>query len=158
MGSGISTKYQIKTPDNNFEKKQELISSKKVLDNEKINRYIEKKLNQKPEEEANFSKNLMTTSQYYEMDSDGRFGQQGIGHRVRIVECDDVFDTAMDFYDHITEGCTIKQYKGEMKLYTVLDNYRINFRPYTSTQNSPAVDIFIEYPTRLIQKIHFVQR
>jgi len=158
VGSGISTKYQIQSSENTYDKMQGLISLEVKTDSERINRYFERKLNQKPDEEASLSKNLMTTSQYYEMDSNGRFGQSGVGHRVRVIECDDVYNTAMDFYDHITEGCKIKQYKGELKLYTVLDNYRINFRPYTSTKNSPAVDIFIEFPTSLIQKIHFIQR
>lgn len=117
-----------------------------------------KKLNQQQEENASFSQNLMSTSDYYAMDEKGRFGESGTGHNVSVIECDNVYQTAMDFYDHLTEGCKIKQYKNEMKLYTIIDNYRLNFRPYTSTLQSPAVDIFIESANKLLQKIHFIQR
>ena len=40
----------------------------------------------------------------------------------------------------------------------IIDNYRLNFRPYTSTLGSPAVDIFIESANKLLQKIHFIER
>lgn len=158
MGSGISTKYQINLKEDNGLNDKQSIDVAEKSDDDRINVYFVKKLNQSPEENASYSQNLMSTSDYYLMDEKGRFGEPGSGHNVRIIECDNVYQTAMDFYDHLTDGCKIHQYRNEMKLYTVIDNYRLNFRPYTSTPGSPAVDIFIESANKLLQKIHFIER
>lgn len=157
MGSGLCAIYEL---DSTFGE----LSVSEVRNNygseedTRLDDYFQKMLSRKTDEEATYSRNMVDTARHYEMDENGLFGKPGSGKNVRIIESDDPMGTAMDFFSKISEGAKTDTMNGGSALFCNLnDGVRINFRPYSSTPGSPAVDIHIEMLNRL-QKIHFVLR
>ncbi len=112
------------------------------------------------EEEAVTKKSLATVSdgKNYMTKFYSLFGKRGEGRYVRIIESEDPMGSAMDFFEKISNGAKIGTMNNESALYCHLnDGVRINFRPYSSSPGSPAVDIHIVQMDK-IQKIHFVLR
>jgi len=157
MGSGLSAIYELK-----FSCGAMVVSEK--ADNSALKRdgrlddYFDRMLSRRTDEEATYSRNVVDTALHYEMDDNGLFGKPGKGRDVRVIESYDPMGTAMDFFEKISEGAKIKTMNDDSALYCFLnDGVRINFRPYSSTPGSPAVDINIKLVDK-IQKIHFVLR
>ena len=99
----------------------------------------------------------------------GFFGTRGIGGSasIRNIESDDPEATAKEFYDKLAHGGI------ENPLYKkdgspngfqtkMADGSIINWRPSSSSDGSPAVDIFVttidENGSIKTQKIHFIRR
>lgn len=112
------------------------------------------------EEEAVTKKSLATASdgknymtKFYSLDA-----IISVGYRVNSFQATQFRKQAMDFFEKISNGAKIGTMNNESALYCHLnDGVRINFRPYSSSPGSPAVDIHIVQVDK-IQKIHFVLR
>lgn len=108
------------------------------------------------------SENLTTVTSKYPV-TDGYFGRKGQSQkeRVRNIESENPLKTAKDFYDMIANGGETKKIpKGEVA--TLADGTVVTFRPVSTSDGSPAVDINITPSTSdgtglKSQKIHFVQ-
>ncbi len=157
MGSGISAIYTL----NSYlgaiavsEKASNYVSKRDV----RLDDYFDRILSRRTHEEATYSRNMSDMALHHEIDAKGLFGKPGKGKDVRIVESYDPMGTVMDFFEKISDGARVNTMNNDSALYCFLDDgVRINFRPYSSSPESPAVDIHI-YSVDKIQKIHFVLR
>lgn len=157
MGSGLSVIYDIKSSCGEMgvsEMTDEYASNR----DSRLKDYFSRMLSRKTDEEATYSRNVVDTAFHYEINDNGLFGKRGEGRYVRIIESEDPMGSAMDFFEKISNGAKIGTMNNESALYCHLnDGVRINFRPYSSSPGSPAVDIHIVQMDK-IQKIHFVLR
>ena len=157
MGSGFGAIYDLKSSSGEksvSEKSLRFYSEK----DERLESYFQRMLSRKQEEDASYSRNMISTAQHYEMNEKGLFGKPGKSRDIRIISSEDPMGTAMDFFSKISEGAKAETMNNGSALYCNLnDGVRINFRPYSSTPDSPAIDICIKVLDK-IQKIHFVLR
>ena len=114
------------------------------------------------------SENITRIRADYELHDDGLFGEPGNSKssKIRNIRSDDPSATAKDFYDKLAYGGIEEPlYKKdgspngwETKM---ADGSILNWRPVSSSDKSPAVDIFIsstdETGEITTQKIHFVK-
>lgn len=111
----------------------------------------------------NICENLSTVSKSYQY-SNGYFGKKSNpkDNYVRIIESSNVLETSEDFYNKITYGGTEKPLNGGKGFVSKMeDGTIITYRPVSSSDGSPAVDINIEKSIGSgglkKQKIHFVE-
>lgn len=99
--------------------------------------------------------------------NEGYFGHKGTGKDIRVIECDNVYDTCKNFYDKIAYGgmeniSFTRDGKHYMYQAKMRDGSIVTYREFTSTEDSPAVSISIKGSTDTggikKQKIHFVKR
>ena len=92
------------------------------------------------------------------MNPNGTFGKPGSSSNIRVIESDKPMNSAMRFYSEISEGGVCSYTPNNHGVVTGLgDGKSILFRPYPTTEGSPAVEIRIQ-TGKLLQKIHFIQR
>ena len=158
MGSGLCAIYELKSSFGVLSVSETKNNYRSAEKDNRGENYFQRMLSREPEEGATYSRNMVDTALHYEMDEKGLFGKPGSGRNVRVIESDDPMGTAMDFFSKISEGAKTDIMNGGSALFCNLnDGVRINFRPYSSTPGSPAVDIHMEMPDRW-QKIHFIMR
>lgn len=92
--------------------------------------------------------------------SNGYFGVVGTTSKVRIIYSDNPRNTGKDFYEKISfGGVESKLPNGKGMKTNMADGTIITFRPKTSSDNNPGVDINISYSKEhgslKQQKIHF---
>ncbi len=85
----------------------------------------------------------------------GKFGRKGIN--CQVIYSKNQYDTALRFYKLISDGGMEKDLPNKKgKIVFLPDKTIIVYRKYTSTKNSPAVEITIKHPSAIKgQKIHF---
>ena len=114
------------------------------------------------------SENLGKLQDKYDPDGDGLFGDRGRGGSatIRNIASDDPAQTAKDFYDTLAYGGIEKILTypdGNPKGFQTImsDGTIINYRPVSSSDGTPAVDIDVQYSDEhgnlVTQKIHFVK-
>ncbi|MBQ6479539.1 MAG: hypothetical protein IJI45_00345 [Anaerolineaceae bacterium] len=113
------------------------------------------------------SENISRVTETYPL-HDGLFGDRGHGgsRTIRNIASNDPAATAKDFYDKIAHGGIEKDlFKKDGspngKETKMADGSIINWRPVSSSDQSPAVDIFVSTKGangRIVtQKIHFIK-
>lgn len=87
--------------------------------------------------------------------TNGKFGVKG--RNCQVIYCKNQYETALRFYKLISMGGEEKDLpnkKGKIVIFS--DKTKIIYRKHTSTKDSPAVEISINYPSHIKkQKIHF---
>lgn len=170
MGSGISTKYE-KTYFYKLKEAEPLTVSEKSYEysyqdthtieshnDEKVIRFCEEMVSRKPYEDSSYAQNLASTAQHFEMNPNGLFGKPGSSSNIRVIESDNPMNSAMSFYSELSEGGDCFYTPNRHGVVTSLrDGKNILFRPYPTTEGSPAVEIRIQ-TGKLLQKYHFIQR
>ena len=92
------------------------------------------------------------------MNDKGTFGKPGTGKDVWLIESDNPMNSAMSFYSELSEGGVCSYTPNRHGVITTLgDGKNILFRPYPSTEGSPAVEVRIQ-TGKLFQKFHFMER
>lgn len=93
----------------------------------------------------------------YPLTKEGLFGVKG--KNTRVIYCHDQFATAQDFYARISRGGTAFPLSNGKGIKNILyDGTIIVYRVITKTPNSPAIEIKIMTPKKIInQKIHFLK-
>lgn len=94
--------------------------------------------------------------------NNGYFGKKGTSNKVRIISSDDPLKTAIDFYDKLCYGGLKEELpSGKGWKVSMADGSIITFRPKSSSDGSPAIDINLKdsnYKGKLkSQKIHFTE-
>ena len=110
------------------------------------------------------SENLKNIKENYAF-SNGWFGSRGNSSResTRHIESENPIFTSKDFYDKLTKGAIGKNLpNGKGKVSKMKDGSIISYRPISSSDGSPAVDINIRKSNNSggikQQKIHFVKK
>ncbi|MDO5440570.1 MAG: hypothetical protein Q4F12_03425 [Erysipelotrichaceae bacterium] len=111
----------------------------------------------------NISENVNMVSHFYSY-KDGYFGKKSKSkdNYVRIIESKNPLQTAKDFYDKIAYGGIENPLEGGKGHTTKMEDGTIlTFRPTSSSDGSPAVDINIKgsdaHGKLKSQKIHFTE-
>lgn len=108
------------------------------------------------------TENLQSLKDEYKYQN-GYFGDHGKGRNfVRNIKSSDPVKTAKDFYDKAAFGGIEKEMSNGKGVYTKLkDGSILSFREFSSSDNSPVVEINIKHSTAhgdlKYQKIHFVK-
>lgn len=171
MGSGISTKYgktyfyRLNNKDGNDIVSEDANQYEKTVshtidshNDEKVIKFCEEMVSRKPYEESCYSRNLTNVAQHFEMNEKGAFGKSGAGKNVWLIESDSPMDSAMFFYSELSEGGLCSYTPNQHGVISVLgDGKSVMFRPYPTTEGSPAVEVRIQ-TGKLFQKYHFLQR
>jgi len=112
---------------------------------EKVIKFCEEMVHRKPYEESSYSQNLANTAQHFEMNEQGLFGKPGEGKNVRLIESDNPMQSAMSFYSELSEGGLCSYTPNHHGVISILDDGKsVLFRPYSTTEGSPAVEIRIQ--------------
>lgn len=87
--------------------------------------------------------------------TNGKFGQKG--KNCRIIYSENQYKTALRFYKLISKGGIERDLPNNKgKIVFLSDKTIIVYRKYTSTKDSPAIEITIKHPSDIKgQKIHF---
>lgn len=85
----------------------------------------------------------------------GKFGEKS--KNCQVIYCKNQYKTALRFYKLISRGGIEKDLPNKKgKIVLLSDKTVIVYRKYTSTKDSPAVEITIKHPSDVKgQKIHF---
>lgn len=107
---------------------------------------------------SNLSSNIQDLAAKYPLNSEGKFGKPGQGNNVQQVASSNPIATGNNFFDKLSTGGKVKDLKnGKGKMATFPDASTVVFRPVSSSDGSPALDIVIKGPSGLDYKIHFVK-
>ncbi len=90
--------------------------------------------------------------------TNGKFGVKG--KNCQVIYCEEVIESSQEFYNLISNGGTESKLHNGHGVKSVLDDGTIIvYRQFTSTTNSPAIDI-TKSPSSSVknQKIHFVEK
>ena len=107
--------------------------------------------------------NFPKLTETFPLTKDGLFGERRDKNhaRPRHVKGDDPHKTAQEFFDLATEGAESIEplYNGRGWTAVMKDGTRITFRPHSSSDASPAIDITESKSPRVKnQKIHFIPK
>jgi len=108
-----------------------------------------------PSSGAAFRENIKDLAKKFPLDHDGRFGKPGRG-RAQVVVSGDPAATAKEFYKKLGAGGReqiLPNGKGGITWFD--DGSRVVYRPVSSSDGSPAVDITITGSDGDQYKIHF---
>ena len=171
MGSGISTKYEktyfyklkdeepLSVAEKQFEYNTTDTHTIESHNDEKVIKFCEDMVSRKPYEDSSYAQNLANTAQHFEMKANGKFGEPGGSKGVQIIKTNNPMESAMNFYSELSEGGFTEMTPNHHGIRTLLnDGFDVTFRPYSSIEGSPAVDICITELGKRIQKIHFIGR
>lgn len=104
------------------------------------------------------SSNIKSLAAKYPTDSEGKFGKPGRGRGTRQVPSSDPKRTGKEFFDKLSVGSKVKDLKnGKGKIGTFSDGSTVVYRPVSTSDGSPAMDLVIKGPSGLDYKIHFVK-
>jgi hypothetical protein len=104
------------------------------------------------------SSNVKSLAAKYPLDSEGKFGQPGRGKGTRQVLVKDPRSTGQEFFEKLSSGAKVKDLKnGKGKIGTFPDGSTVVYRPVSTSDGSPAMDLVIKGPSSLDYKIHFVK-
>jgi hypothetical protein len=104
------------------------------------------------------SSNVKSLAAKYPLDSEGKFGQPGRGKGTRHVLSNNPEGTGKEFFDKLSAGSKVKDLdKGKGKIGTFPDGSTVVYRPVSSSDGSPAMNLVIKGPSGLDYKIHFVK-
>jgi hypothetical protein len=107
---------------------------------------------------SNLSSNIQDLAAKYPLNSEGKFGTPGKGDDVQHVTSSDPIATGSNFFEKLSTGGKVKDLKnGKGKMATFPDTSTVVFRPVSSSDGSPAMDIVVKGPSGLDYKIHFVK-
>lgn len=113
----------------------------------------------------NFADNLPKLTKKYPLSPAGYFGKPGKGD-ARLIESESPLKTAKDFYSMATNGAEArkplldknKKPLPGSEIAIMKDKSRIQIRPVSHSDGSPAVDICIVHSGMVKkQKIHFIK-
>lgn len=105
-----------------------------------------------------FSGNLPSLESEFPMTPGGWFGEKSSKKNsdARIIKSQDPLATAEHFFDLASNGGKMHVDTPKIKIVKFYDGSRVGFRPVSTSDGSPAVEIWLESPSRCKdQKIHF---
>lgn len=108
-----------------------------------------------------FGENSKKILKEFQIDSNGYFGQKGQSHSeaIREIVSNHPLSTAKHFFELITEGHVPESLpRGNGKIVKFSKDVVVTFRPVSTSNGSPAIDIKNDSGESSIvsQKIHFV--
>ncbi|CCI84935.1 hypothetical protein FC52_GL001006 [Lactobacillus pasteurii DSM 23907 = CRBIP 24.76] len=117
-----------------------------------------------PQQELNLAsiqENIRQLTKDYPLSPGGEFGKAGKSSGVRVIEANDQFKTAQDFWLKLSKGgeeLYLPNKKGKKVIFP--DGSISTYRIITSTKNSPAIEIYVYHNNSKIKmkKIHFVRK
>lgn len=107
---------------------------------------------------SNISENIKNLEEKFLKNSSGYFGKRGASSKVRIIESNNQYKTAQEFWDILSKGGNIQVLLNKHGLIVYFhDGCYATYRVITSTKGSPAIEINIKnYDNVKSQKIHFI--
>ena len=102
--------------------------------------------------------NIAKLAQSLQTDKSGRLGVKG-KNKIRLIVAKDPPKAAKDVYSALkVGGIESKLDTGKGKQAVFKDDSRVVYRPVSSSDGSPVVEIFVSQPNGVSYKIHFVPR
>lgn len=108
--------------------------------------------------QGSLAANIAKLAKSLSTDGSGRLGSRG-KNKVRLIVAKNPSKAAKEVFSALKVGGTeskLENGKGQKAVFK--DGSRVVFRPVSSSDGSPAVEIIVTQPNRVSYKIHFVSR
>jgi hypothetical protein len=104
------------------------------------------------------SSNIKSLAVKYPLDSEGKFGKPGKGKGTRRVASNDPESTGKEFFDKLSIGSKVKNLEeGKGKIGIFPDGSTVVYRPVSTSDGSPAMNLVMKGSSGPDYKIHFVK-
>lgn len=157
MGSGLSTKYVIHTSYGVLEVGEKEKEYRRVFDEDYLNEFCREMMERPKVDGSSIDGNYLKVQDKYPLRAGGNLGERTGKAGLNNWYSDNPMRDAMELFSDLSNG-GITEYSGNNHgIITTFENKsNVMFRPYTSTEGSPAVDIRVSNPGMIRgQKIHF---
>jgi len=163
MGSGISTKYQIKNSSELHASEKDLeygSNSNRVFEEEFLNDFFSEELGELKVENASLENNILSNKEVLKFHEDGRFGDF-VRNEIDNYYSDNPMKDAMICYKKMAFGGErgLRENNSRAIYSRFADGSFVQFRPISSSPGSPAVELKVQFiDSGRIRKIHFIKR
>ena len=157
MGSGLSTKYVIHTSYGVLEVGESEQEYRRVFDEDYLDEFCREMIERPKVDGSSIDGNYLKVQDKYPLRAGGNLGEKTGKTGYNNWYSDNPMQDAMELYSDLSNGGYTAYSGNEHGIIATLgDKSKVMFRPYTSTEGSPAVDIKIANPGIVRgQKIHF---
>lgn len=156
MGSGISGKYELRIYDDSVQVSE---SFERRYDDNYIESFCREKIETAQIKGSSIDENYLKVKEKYPLRAGGNLGDKGNTSGINVYKSDNPMQSAMEMYSDLSYGGRTVFTKNKHGIQTIFeDESFILFRPYTSTYESPAVEISVVNSKYFRnQKVHFIQ-
>lgn len=107
---------------------------------------------------GNLAANIKDLASKYALSPGGRFGKPGTSGRARYLQVEQPGHVAKEFWDKLGKGGVISKIEGGKGFISVFpDGSRVVYRPKSTSDGSPTVDINHKSSGSSHYKVHFVK-
>lgn len=158
MGSGLSTKYVLHTYQGVLEVRESELEYRRVFDEDYLDEFCRDMIERPKEDGSSIDGNYLKVQAKYPLRTGGNLGEGTGKAGFNNWYSDNPIQDAMEMFSDLSNGgSTVYSGNEHGIIATFGDKSNVMFRPYTSTEGSPAVDIRITNPGMVRgQKIHFI--